>query len=47
MSDWDFLHEMQDRGYSAAGIADAAAVGHAPCDEPYLSAEWIDAELAD
>lgn len=30
MSDWDFLHEMHDRGYSADVIADAAACGYAP-----------------
>lgn len=45
VSDWDFLHEMHDRGYSAEDIADAAAVGYAPWDEPYLGKEWIDAEL--
>lgn len=45
MSDWDFLHEMHDQGYSAEDIADAAAVGYAPWDEAYLSKEWIDAEL--
>ena len=27
MSDWDFLHEMHDRGYSAEEIADAAGSG--------------------
>lgn len=47
MSDWDFLHEMRDRGFSAEDIADAAAVGYAPWDEPYLSKEWVDAELED
>lgn len=47
MSDWDFLHEMHDRGYSAEDIADAAAVGYAPWDEAHLSKEWIDAELVD
>jgi len=47
MSDWDFLHEMHDRGHSAEDIADAAAVGYAPWEEPYLSREWIDAELQD
>lgn len=45
MSDWDFLHEMRDQGYSAANIADAAAVGYAPWDEIYISSQWIDAEL--
>jgi len=47
MSDWDFLHEMHDRGYSAEDIADAAAVGYAPWEEARLSREWIDAELKD
>lgn len=28
MSDWDFLHEMHDRGYSADDIALAAGVGY-------------------
>lgn len=30
MSDWDFLHDMQDAGYSAEQIADAAACGYNP-----------------
>jgi hypothetical protein len=47
MSDWDFLHEMHDRGYSAEQIADAAGVGYAPWEEAYLTKEWIDAELKD
>ncbi len=47
MNDWDFLHEMRDQGFTAKAIADAAAVGYAPWDAPYLSTEWIDAELAD
>lgn len=47
MSDWDFLHEMRDQGYSAEEIASAAAVGYAPFEEPYLSREWIEAELRD
>ncbi|MES2501759.1 MAG: hypothetical protein V4545_04060 [Pseudomonadota bacterium] len=33
MSDWDFLHDMQNDGYSAEQIADAAACG-------YNSWEW-------
>jgi hypothetical protein len=28
VSDWDFLHEMNDRGYSTEDIADAAACGY-------------------
>lgn len=47
MSDWDFLHEMRDRGCSAEEIALAAGVGYAPWEEPYLSREWVDAELKD
>lgn len=45
MSDWDFLHEMHNRGYSAEDIADAAAVGYAPWDEEYVSRQWIEDEL--
>ena len=30
MSDWDFLYEMRNRGYSAEEIADAAGCGVAP-----------------
>ena len=37
MSDWDFLHEMHDRGHSADDIALAAGVGYAPWDEAYIS----------
>lgn len=47
MSDWDFLHDMHDRGYSARDIADAAAVGYAPWEEAHLSREWIEANLDD
>ena len=47
MSDWDFLHEMHDRGYSADDIALAAGVGYAPCDEAYISREWVDEDLKD
>lgn len=45
MSDWDFLHEMHDQGYSADDIAHAAAVGYAPWDADHISRQWIDAEL--
>jgi hypothetical protein len=47
MSDWDFLHEMRERGYSAEEIADAAGVGYAPWEEAYLSKQWIDSQLQD
>ena len=30
MSDWDFLHDMHDEGYSPDQIADAAACGYNP-----------------
>lgn len=45
MGDWDFLHEMHDRGYSADEIALAAGVGYAPWEEAYISREWVDKEL--
>jgi hypothetical protein len=45
MSDWDFMHEMHERGYSADEIALAAGVGYAPWEEAYLSREWVDEEL--
>ncbi len=47
MSDWDFLHEMHDRGYSPEEIADAAGSGAAPWEWEYISREWIDSRLAD
>ncbi|WP_134055687.1 hypothetical protein [Rheinheimera aquimaris] len=42
MSDWDFLHDMHNEGYSAEQIADAAGCGYNPWDE-YIN-EWIDDE---
>ncbi|WP_022979561.1 hypothetical protein [Ideonella sp. B508-1] len=45
MSDWDLLHEMRDRGYSADDIALAAGVGYAPWEEVFISREWVDQEL--
>jgi hypothetical protein len=30
MSDWDFLYDMHDQGYSADAIADAAGSGASP-----------------
>lgn len=47
MSDWDFLHEMRERGHSDDEIALAAGVGYAPWDEAYISRDWIDEELKD
>jgi hypothetical protein len=45
MSDWDFLYEMHERGYSPEEIADAAGSGAAPWEWEYLSREWIDSKL--
>lgn len=45
MSDWDFLHEMNERGYSAEEIADAAGSGAAPWEWEYISREWVDSQF--
>ena len=37
MSDWDFLHEMHNRGYSSADIADAAGCGYAPWEAVHIA----------
>jgi hypothetical protein len=47
MSDWEFLHEMKERGYSAEEIADAAASGAAPWEWESIDREWIDSQLED
>lgn len=47
MSDWDFLYEMNDRGYSAEEIADAAGSGAAPWEWEYIDREWVDSQLED
>lgn len=47
MSDWDFLYEMNDQGYSPEEIADAAGSGAAPGEWEYISSEWIDSEMED
>lgn len=47
MSDWDFLYEMHERGYSPEEIADAAGCGLAPWEGEYISGEWIDSHLED
>ena len=45
MSDWDFLYDMQEQGYSAEEMADAARTGLAPWDWQYISRDWIDSKL--
>ena len=46
MSDWDFLHDMHNEGYSPDQIADAAACGYNPYDSlnfeclGFSSDEW-------
>jgi len=47
MSDWEFLYEMNERGYSAEDIADAAACGVAPWEWKYIDKKWIDGQLED
>ena len=47
MSDWDFLYEMNERGYSADEIADAAGSGAAPWEWEYVDRDWINSQLAD
>ena len=37
MSDWDFLHDMHNEGYSAEDISDAAAIGYAPWQAEYIN----------
>lgn len=45
MSDWDFLYDMHERGYSADEIADAAACGYNPCEwQPFYNDELSDLE---
>lgn len=45
MSDWEFLYEMHDRGYSPDEIADAAGSGVAPWEWEYINRGWVDHEL--
>jgi hypothetical protein len=45
MSDWDFLHEMHERGYSPGEIADAAGSGAAPWEWEYIDKQWLDLQL--
>ncbi len=46
MSDWDFLDDLSELGYSAEEISDALGSGVAPCEWEYIHPEWVDAELA-
>ena len=43
MSDWDFLHDMMDMGYSPEEISNAAACGY-NCYEETLDLEDDDSE---
>ena len=47
MSDWEFLYEMRERGYSAKEIADAASSGAAPWEWEYIDREWVDSQFDD
>lgn len=47
MSDWDFLHDMKDAGYSAAEIAEAAACGYNPWEWEPIYAEDFAAACPD
>jgi hypothetical protein len=47
MGDWDFLYEMNERGYSAEEIADAAGSGAAPWEWENIRVEWIDSPPID
>lgn len=47
MGDWDFLYEMNARGYSSEDIADAAACGVAPWQWKDINIDWDDSELED
>jgi hypothetical protein len=47
VGDWDFLYEMNERGYSPEEIADAAGSGAAPWEWEYISREWVDSQLVD
>jgi hypothetical protein len=47
MGDWDFLYEMQERGYSPQDIADAAGCGAAPWEWKHIDRDWLASELDD
>lgn len=44
MSDWDFLYEMKDRGYSENDIQEAMSSGAAPWEWDYIKKQEIKAE---
>ena len=44
MSDWDFLHEMRESGYSSEEILDAAGSGAAPWEWDYIAKQETNAE---
>lgn len=44
MSDWDFLHEMRDLGYSQEEINGAMASGAAPWEWEWIAKQEIKAE---
>lgn len=45
MGDWDFLYEMNERGYGPEEIADAAGSGAAPWEWEYITNEWLDSQF--
>lgn len=45
MSDWDFLYEMNERGFSAEETAEAAGSGAAPWEWEYIDREWVNSQL--
>jgi hypothetical protein len=47
MGDWDFLYEMNERGFSPEEIADAAACGYAPYETLSIDSDWLDSQLED
>ncbi len=47
MSDWDFLYEMRERGYSPEEIADAAGSGAAPWEWEDIDGDWLDEQFDD
>jgi hypothetical protein len=44
MSDWDFLYEMNERGYSPEEIVDAAGSGAAPWEWAHIAKQEMKAE---